>query len=109
MTVDEIRDVNNGYIGSVNHVPLIPRTQLTTISEYLKNHSPSYGFVDFPKRDANVVISCMDPRCNPNEFWGISENNPKMAVLRNAGGRVGDDVLRSLRVLGGIFGYGVCL
>ena len=48
----------------------------------------------------------MDPRSNPNEFWGVSESNPVMAVLRNAGGRVTEDVLRSLRVAGGIMGYG---
>jgi carbonic anhydrase len=48
----------------------------------------------------------MDPRSNPNEFWGISESNPVMGVLRNAGGRVTEDVLRSLRVAGGIMGYG---
>ena len=84
----------------------IHRHHLTRISEYLKNHAPSYGFKDFPKRDANVVISCMDPRCDPNEFWGLSESNPKAAVLRNAGGRVYDDVLRSIRVIGGIIGNG---
>ena len=48
----------------------------------------------------------MDPRSNPNELWGITESKPGAAVLRNAGGRVTEDVLRSLRVLGGIFGYG---
>ena len=48
----------------------------------------------------------MDPRSNPNELWGITESNPGAAVLRNAGGRVTEDVLRSLRVLGGIIGYG---
>lgn len=57
-------------------------------------------------RDANMVIACMDPRSNPNEFWGISESNPRMAVVRNAGGRVTEDVLRSIRVVGGIMGYG---
>ena len=53
-----------------------------------------------------MVVACMDPRCNPNEFWGFSESTPKMAVLRNAGGRVTEDVLRSIRVGGGVFGYG---
>ena len=53
-----------------------------------------------------MVVACMDPRCNPNEFWGFSETNPKMAVLRNAGGRVTEDVRRSIRVGGAGLGYG---
>ena len=52
--------------------------------------------------------ACMDPRSNPNELWGITESNPGAAVFRNAGGRVTEDVLRSIRVLSGISGYGEC-
>jgi carbonic anhydrase len=46
----------------------------------------------------------MDPRCNPNEFWKFSEEGP--AVIRNAGGRVTEDTLRSIRVLSGIMSNG---
>ncbi len=48
----------------------------------------------------------MDPRCNPTEFWGFTEISPKAVVLRNAGGRVTEDVLRSIRVASSILGYG---
>ena len=51
-----------------------------------------------------MVVSCMDPRANPNEFFNFSEDGP--AVLRCAGGRVTEDTLRSIRVLSGIMSNG---
>ncbi|KAK5165941.1 uncharacterized protein LTR77_008865 [Saxophila tyrrhenica] len=64
-------------------------------------------FSAFPNVKATMVISCMDPRANPNEFWAFSETSPvQPAVLRNAGGRVTEDTLRSIRVLSGIMGNG---
>ena len=36
----------------------------------------------------------------------MSETSPKAVILRNAGGRVTEDVLRSIRVAGGVLGYG---
>ena len=74
--------------------------------QHIKNHAPSFKFVDFPKRNVNLVISCMDPRANPNEFWGISESNPSIGVMRNAGGRVTEDVLRNVRVISAIIANG---
>ena len=53
---------------------------------------------------AGIVVSCMDPRANPNEFFNFGEAGP--AVIRNAGGRVTDDVLRSIRILAGIMSCG---
>lgn len=47
----------------------------------------------------------MDPRANPSEFWNLSEKDG-VGILRNAGGRVTEDVLRSVRVLAGVMGYG---
>lgn len=54
-----------------------------------------------------MIVSCMDPRANPAEFWDFSEASPALpAILRNAGGRVTEDVLRSIRVLSGIMANG---
>jgi carbonic anhydrase len=44
-----------------------------------------------------AVLTCMDSRINPFEILGIGPGDAK--VLRNAGGRVTEDVLRTL-VLG---------
>ena len=49
-----------------------------------------------------MVITCMDPRCNPNEFWNFSEEGP--VPIRNAGGRVTEDALRSVRVIAALMG-----
>jgi carbonic anhydrase len=43
-----------------------------------------------------VVLSCMDPRLQPERSLGLSVGDAY--VLRNAGGRVSDDTLRSLMV-----------
>ena len=54
-----------------------------------------------------MIVSCMDPRANPNEFWNFSEESlAKPGVIRNAGGRVTEDTLRSIRVLSAVMGYG---
>ncbi len=45
----------------------------------------------------------MDPRANPNEFWGFGESGP--IIVRNAGGRA-VDALRSLRVLAAVMSNG---
>ena len=47
----------------------------------------------------------MDPRSNPNAFLGLEEQDG-VAVIRNGGGRVGDDTLRSLRLLAGVMSNG---
>ncbi|KAL5400555.1 hypothetical protein PMIN06_012366 [Paraphaeosphaeria minitans] len=48
-------------------------------------------------RNAMAIISCMDPRADPKDFWGIEAGMPP-AMIRNAGGRAAD-ALRSLEVL----------
>ena len=82
----------------------IANTQLRAVAQ---NHQPMIRFQDFPNVKATMVISCMDPRANPNEFWNFGYGSPQMpGVLRNAGGRVTEDVLRSIRTLAGIMGNG---
>lgn len=54
-----------------------------------------------------MILSCMDPRSNPNEIFNFNEGSEVLpGVLRNAGGRVTEDVLRSIRALSGIMGMG---
>ncbi|KAK7183399.1 hypothetical protein DPSP01_000472 [Paraphaeosphaeria sporulosa] len=68
-----------------------------------KNAGASPGFKpkltlqDLMSRNAMAVISCMDPRADPKDFWGIEAGMPP-GVIRNAGGRAAD-ALRSLEVL----------
>jgi len=49
-----------------------------------------------------VVITCMDCRMNPYGVLGLIEGDAHM--LRNAGGLVTDDILRSLIVSAGLLG-----
>ena len=43
-----------------------------------------------------AIITCMDARLDPAKFAGLDEGDAH--VIRNAGGRVSDDVIRSLMV-----------
>ncbi len=52
-----------------------------------------------------MVVSCMDPRADPSDFWNFS-GIAGPAVIRNAGGRVTEDTLRSIRVLAAIMADG---
>ena len=44
------------------------------------------------------VITCLDPRVDPAEFFGIGLGDA--AVVRNAGGRVTDEVMRDVAFTG---------
>lgn len=43
-----------------------------------------------------AVVTCMDCRLDPAKFAGIAEGDAH--IIRNAGGRVSDDVIRSLLI-----------
>jgi len=43
-----------------------------------------------------AILTCMDARLDPAKFAGLSEGDAH--VIRNAGGRVSDDVIRSLLI-----------
>ncbi|HEY6474361.1 MAG TPA: carbonic anhydrase [Acidimicrobiales bacterium] len=49
-----------------------------------------------------AVVTCMDARVDPRTVFGLALGEAH--VLRNAGGRVTDDVLRSLALSGSILG-----
>ena len=54
------------------------------------------GDLGAPPRRQLAVLTCMDARIVPHEVLGL--DNGDVHVLRNAGGRVTDDALRSLMV-----------
>jgi carbonic anhydrase len=59
-------------------------------ASYDKSHLP------MPPRQRVVIVTCMDARINPWGIFALEEGDAH--VLRNAGGAVTDDVVRSLAV-----------
>ncbi|KAH7370340.1 carbonic anhydrase [Rhexocercosporidium sp. MPI-PUGE-AT-0058] len=67
---------------------------------YAQNHAPTMTFSEgkalpegsMPK--VNVIISCCDPRCLPEEFFML-EKGFEYSIVRNAGGRA-NEALRSI-------------
>jgi carbonic anhydrase len=49
-----------------------------------------------------AILSCMDARYDPARILGLSEGDAH--IIRNAGGRVSDDAIRSLAVSQQLFG-----
>jgi carbonic anhydrase len=56
----------------------------------------SKGAVPMPPGKGVVVVACMDARLNPYGLLGLQEGDAH--VIRNAGGVVSDDVIRSLAI-----------
>lgn len=54
------------------------------------------GDLEAPPAKRVAILTCMDARLHPEEFLGLDIGDAH--VIRNAGGRVSDDVVRSLLV-----------
>lgn len=54
------------------------------------------GDLPMPPARNLVVLTCMDARLDPEKFLGLEEGDAH--VIRNAGGRATEDVLRSLAI-----------
>jgi len=73
---------------------------VSVTDEYLKNnetyvaHFP--GELPLPPARKTAVVACMDARVNPYGALGLSEGDSH--VIRNAGGVVTDDTIRSLAI-----------
>jgi len=72
---------------------------MTVTDELLQNNTEfarsfSNGDLPMPPGKALAVVACMDARLNVYALLGLSEGEAH--VIRNAGGVVSDDVLRSL-------------
>jgi len=74
---------------------------MSVTDELLRNneaHAASFdthGLPGLPVRKL-VVLACMDPRLNPYAILGLRAGDAH--ILRNAGGVVTDDVIRSLAI-----------
>lgn len=66
--------------------------------ENAKTYASSFDKTDLPLPPAKkvAVVACMDARLNPYGVLGLSEGDAH--VIRNAGGVVTDDVIRSLTI-----------
>jgi len=69
---------------------------LTSITENNKNYSEVFDKGDLALKPSKsiAILTCMDTRINPLELCGL--NIGEAHIIRNAGGRVTDDVIRSL-------------
>jgi carbonic anhydrase len=63
-----------------------------------ERYAASFDKTDLPLKPATgtAVVACMDARLNPYGILGLSEGDSH--VIRNAGGVVTDDVIRSLTI-----------
>ena len=61
-----------------------------------ERYASSFAGGDLPTPPARrvAVVTCMDARLHPEEFLGLEAGDAH--VIRNAGGRVSDDAVRSL-------------
>ena len=72
---------------------------MTVFDEFLeanRRYAESFDQRDLPTPPARrvAVVTCMDARLHPEEFLGIELGGAH--VIRNAGGRVSEDSIRSL-------------
>jgi carbonic anhydrase len=77
--VDEVKSANEKYAGSFEK-----------------------GSLPMPPGRAFAVVTCMDARLDPAKFLGLEEGDAH--VIRNAGGVVSDDALRSLIISHNLLG-----
>ena len=73
---------------------------MSVTDEYLKNNETYVanfpGELSLPPSRKTAVVACMDARVNPYGALGLSEGDAH--VIRNAGGVVTDDTIRSLAI-----------
>ena len=60
--------------------------------QYAEDYTPQPNIVPL---DNAAIVTCMDARLDPLQFTGIVDTG-KVHVIRNAGGRVNEDTIRSL-------------
>ncbi|HYY02882.1 MAG TPA: carbonic anhydrase [Gaiellaceae bacterium] len=74
---------------------------MSTIDELVRNanaYSESFdrGYLPLPPAKRVAVVACMDARLNPYGLLGLHEGDAH--VIRNAGGVITDDEIRSLSI-----------
>src|SRR2546430_7559281 len=74
---------------------------MTVTDEFVRNaeqYAASFSEADLPMPPGKhvAVVACMDARLNPYGLLGLQEGDAH--VIRNAGGVVSEDVIRSLAI-----------
>lgn len=74
---------------------------MSATDELLKNaedHAATFdqGDLPIPPRRKVAIVACMDARLNPYRLFGLSEGDAH--IIRNAGGVITDDQIRSLAI-----------
>jgi carbonic anhydrase len=81
---------------------------LTTLTDSLLDNNAAYvstfdkGDLPLPPARKLAVLACMDARLDPAKVLGLQEGDAH--VIRNAGGVVSDDALRSLAISQNLLG-----
>jgi carbonic anhydrase len=81
---------------------------MTTLTDDLLAHNAAYvstfdkGDLPLPPARKLAVLACMDARLDPAKVLGLNEGDAH--VIRNAGGVVSDDALRSLAISQNLLG-----
>jgi len=79
-----------------------------TVTEELLQNAEAYaaafdkGELPLPPGKRTAVVACMDARLNPYGILGLSEGDAH--VIRNAGGVVNDETIRSLAISQNLLG-----
>lgn len=71
---------------------------LEQLEWYSSRYASVFGGNDLPIRPRRgvVILTCMDARIQPERFLGLAPGDAQ--VIRNAGGRVTEDVIRSIAI-----------
>ena len=71
-------------------------TAIESLLESNERYASSFSHADLPRQPAKrvAIVTCMDARIDPARALGLEEGDAH--VIRNAGGVVTDDVIRSL-------------
>ncbi len=79
-------------------------TMLNELEEANRRYAESFDQGDRPMPPARhvAVVTCMDARLHPEKFLGLDVGDAH--VIRNAGGRVSDDAIRSLVISNQLLG-----
>ena len=81
---------------------------MTTLTDNLLDNNAAYashfekGALTVPPARKLAVLACMDARLDPAKVLGLNEGDAH--VIRNAGGVVSDDALRSLAISQNLLG-----
>ena len=82
----------------------MPEGHVTTVLEANRAYADAFdrGDLEIPPARPLLVLTCIDARLDPAAFLGLAIGDGH--VLRNAGGRVTDDVVRSAAISSWLLG-----